>query len=119
MYKRVSEFLVVIFFAIIMTCPVSGEGQDLSFVPADSTSQTWKFIKSETLPDFEGRPPKSGKKILKLYFASDGYMLNMSFEDQNGAGLPLFLTEMTSKHAAAVIEIDKSTTKTVKYTLSK
>ena len=95
------------------------EGQVLSFVPADSTSQTWKFIKSETLPDFNGHPPSSGKTILKLYFDNDGYVLKMSFKDQNGKELPLFATEMTSKHAVAIIEIDKSTTKAVIYTLSK
>jgi len=119
MYNNKLIFLVVIFFTIILICPILVKGQDLSFSPADSTSQTWKFMKSETLPDLNGQQPKVGKTFLKLYFNSGGYMLEMSFKDQKGAVLPLLATEMSPKHAAAIIEIDKSTTKIVKYKLSK
>ncbi|MCK4828055.1 hypothetical protein KA005_70655 [bacterium] len=98
---------------------VIDKSQDLSYVPADSMSQTWKLINSEILPDLNGNPPAPGKKLLKLYFDSGGSVLKMSFKDQNGAKLFLFQTLMTSKHAAAVIEIDESTTNAVIYTLSK
>jgi len=97
----------------------SGKSQEPTYVPTDSMSQTWELLKSEILPDLNGHPPAPGKKLLKLYFDSGGYVLKMSFKDQNGAELFLFQTQMTSKHAAAVIEIDESTTKAVIYTLSK
>ncbi len=86
--------------------------------PADATSKTWALIKWEFLPDYEGRAADPGKKFVKLYFDSGGYILDMSFKDQDGKPLQRIASVATAKHAAMVLQIDNETT-IISYKLSK
>ncbi|MCX5886085.1 MAG: hypothetical protein NT096_09290 [Proteobacteria bacterium] len=95
-----------------------GKSKEVPAAPADEASKKWPLVKCEELSEYAGVRPEPGKKFMKLYFANDGFILNMSFEDQEGKSLSVIATETTPKNASAVIQTDEGT-KTVSYRLSK